>query len=78
MSFSKMTKQQSFDQCVDCGKTFFEKKDIKRCKKCDKLLCADCDYFSFGFCNKCRQEFEEFSPSVKYDIMMKFKGALRG
>ena len=78
MSFSKMTKQQSFDQCVDCGKTFFEKKDIKRCKKCGKLLCTDCEYSSFGFCNQCRQEFEELSPTVKYDIMMKFKGALRG
>ena len=73
MSYS----DQSYYQCEDCSRGILERKNKNHCRTCGKILCTECHYSHFGYCNNCRQDFEDRPAKEKYNIMKMFQSALK-
>ena len=73
MSYS----EQTYFQCEDCGRGILERKNKKNCRTCGKILCKECNHNHFGYCYKCRQDFEDRPVEEKYAIMKMFQSALK-
>ncbi|MHA1112159.1 MAG: hypothetical protein ACTSRE_13710, partial [Promethearchaeota archaeon] len=73
MSYS----DQSYYQCEDCSRSILERKNKKYCRTCGKTLCIECNYSHFGYCNDCKQKFEDRPVEEKYNIMKMFKSAMK-